>query len=469
MKHIKRFFIITIAFIIFSNSLVYAKPETVGESVLVIERKTNSIIYAKEPDKRMFPASTTKMLTALVTLDYFGKDELITTGEEVNKIPPNSSVANVGVGETLTVENILIGLLISSGNELACVLALNVAQKKEGKTDITYEEAEKIFAELMNEKARSLGATNSNFINPHGYHDTNHYSTARDLYKIADALLENETLKNIVKINNFRQDGADKNANAGKVIKSYDWLNSNRLISSTTYKYEYATGIKTGSTDESGKCLVASAEKEGKELIAVILKSDEAGRWNDAISLFDYGFNEFRVASLQKKGDIIDKVPVLNGNFKLTHTIDILAEEDIESYIPSDNLYTIDKEVNYYDDVNIATNGQPTRLRLPLKAGQVIGTVKYKIGDDVIYQTEVKAPSDLRINISSEDNTTNYQNALKKIKNKKLIKYVIRTVLIIVALIVVFIFIRIINIRIKRRRRRMKMRMKKRRRRNSYR
>lgn len=470
MKHIKRFFIITVAFIIFSNSLVYAaKPETVGESVLVIERKTNSIIYSKEPDKRMFPASTTKMLTALVTLDYLGKDELITTGEEVNKIPPNSSIANVGIGETLTVENILIGLLISSGNELACVLALNVAQRKENKTDITYEEAEKIFAELMNEKARSLGATSSNFINPHGYHDTNHYSTARDLYKIADALLENETLKNIVKINNFRQDGADKTANPEKLIKSYDWLNSNRLISSTTYKYEYATGIKTGSTDESGKCLVASAEKEGKELIAVILKSDETGRWNDAISLFNYGFNEFRVASLQKKGDIIDKVPVLNANFKLTNTIDILAEEDIESYIPSDNLYTIDKEVNYNNDVNIAANGQTTRLRLPLKAGQVIGTVKYKIGDDVIYQTEVKAPSDLKIDISSEDNITTYQNALKKIKNKKLIKYIIRTILIIVALITVFVLIRIISIRIRRRRRRMKMRMKKKHRRNSYR
>lgn len=469
MKHIKRLFIITIAFIVFSNSLVYAKPETVGESILVIERKTNSIIYAKEPDKRMFPASTTKMLTALVTLDYFNKDELITAGEEVNKVPPNSSVANVGVGETLTVENMLIGLLISSGNELACVLALNVAQRKENKTDITYEDAEKIFAELMNEKAKSLGATNSNFINPHGYHDTNHYSTARDLYKIADALLENETLKNIVKINNFRQDGADKSTNPEKVIKSYNWLNSNRLISSTTYKYEYATGIKTGSTDEAGKCLVASAEKEGKELIAVILNSDEAGRWNDAISLFEYGFNEFRVASLQKKGDIIDKVPVLNSNFKLSNTIDILAENDIESYIPSDNLYTIDKEVKYYNDVNIAANGQPPRLRLPLKAGQIIGTVEYKIGDDIIYQTEIKSPSDLKIDISNEDNITSYQNALKKIKNKKFVKYTIRTILIIIVLIIVFIVIRIINIKIRKRRRRMKMRMKKRRRRSSYR
>ncbi len=467
MKYIKRLSIITITFIIFLNSLVYAKPETVGESILVVERKTNSIIYSKEPDKRMYPASTTKMLTALVTLDYFNKDDLITAGDEVNKIPPNSSVANVGSGETLTVENILTGLLISSGNELACVLALNVAQKKENKTDISYEDAEKIFAELMNEKAKSLGATSSNFVNPHGYHDSNHYSTARDLYIIANALLENETLKNIVKINSFRQDGADKASNPDKVIKSYDWTNSNRLLTSTTYKYEYATGIKTGSTDEAGKCLVASAEKEGKELVAVILNSDEAGRWNDAKSLFEYGFNEFRVTSLQKKGDTLGEVSILDNNFKSNTNINIIAENDIESYIPADNLYTIDKQITYNSDVNIAAEGQPARLKLPLKAGQIIGTVSYKIGDDVIYQTQIKAPSDVNINLTSEDNVSSYQNALKHIRNKKIVKYIIRILIIIISLILILMVIRIINIRIRRRRRRMKMR--KRRRRNSYR
>jgi len=467
MKYIKKLLIITITFIIFLDSLVYAKPETVGESILVVERKTNSIIYSKEPDKRMYPASTTKMLTALVTLDYFNKDDLITAGDEVNKIPPNSSVANVGSGETLTVENILTGLLISSGNELACVLALNVAQKKENKTDISYEDAEKIFAELMNEKAKSLGATNSNFVNPHGYHDSNHYSTARDLYIIANALLENEILKNIVKINSFRQDGADKASNPDKVIKSYDWTNSNRLLTSTTYKYEYATGIKTGSTDEAGKCLVASAEKEGKELVAVILNSDEAGRWNDAKSLFEYGFNEFRVTSLQKKGDTLGEVSILDNNFKSNTNINIIAENDIESYIPADNLYTIDKQITYNSDVNIATEGQPARLKLPLKAGQIIGTVSYKIGDDVIYQTQIKAPSDVNINFTSEDNISSYQNALKQIRNKKLVKYIIKALIVIISLILILMVIRIINIRIRRRRRRMKMR--KRRRRNSYR
>jgi len=467
MKYIKRLLIITITFIIFLDSLVYAKPETVGESILVVERKTNSIIYSKEPDKRMYPASTTKMLTALVTLDYFNKDDLITAGDEVNKIPPNSSVANVGSGETLTVENILTGLLISSGNELACVLALNVAQKKENKTDISYEDAEKIFAELMNEKAKSLGATNSNFVNPHGYHDSNHYSTARDLYIIANALLENETLKNIVKINRFRQDGADKASNPDKVIKSYDWTNSNRLLTSTTYKYEYATGIKTGSTDEAGKCLVASAEKEGKELLAVILNSDEAGRWNDAKSLFEYGFNEFRVTSLQKKGDTLGEVSILDNNFKSNTKINIIAENDIESYIPADNLYTIDKQITYNSDVNIAAKGQLARLKLPLKAGQIIGTVSYKIGDDIIYQTQIKAPSDVNINLTSEDNVSSYQNALKHIRNKKIVKYIIRILIIIISLVFILIVIRIINIRIRRRRRRMKMR--KRRRRNSYR
>lgn len=463
MRHLlKKITFITIIIVIFMNSIVLGqvKPETTGESVLLMEQTTNSIVYSKNPDAKMFPASTTKMLTALVTLDYLNKDEIITLGEEITNLPPNSSTAvGVAVGQTLTIENALRGLLLSSGNDIACSLALNVAQKKENKTDMVYADAEKVFSELMNEKAKSLGATNSNFVNPHGYHNEQHYTTATDLYTIAKALLANDTLKDIVMSGNFTGDGADKNLYGDKNIVKYNWKNSNLLISSSTYKYKYATGVKTGNTEEAGRCLVASAEKNGKKLIAVILNSTEAARWQDAIKLFDYSFDNFEFASIQKKGDLIDKVLIRDNSFTGNSTIDIIADKDINAFVPLDVLDTKSHEIQYYDNFNIASNNQPARLSLPLKSGEIIGTVTYKVGNEPILKTEIKATSDKTINLI--DNKENYKIASKQKKKKDIIKSLGVAIILILVLIMTFLIFRMVRIRLIRKRRRMRMRMKK--------
>jgi D-alanyl-D-alanine carboxypeptidase (penicillin-binding protein 5/6) len=373
-------------------------------------------------------------------------------------------VAGIGIDETITVETALNGLLLSSGNEIACMLALNVAKKYANQSDMNYEEAEKVFAELMNKKAKDLGAQHSNFVNPHGYHDDNHYTTATDLAIIAKAFLDNNLLAGIVSKDYFNGMGADKQSYPDKKILSYKWKNSNLLISSAAYKYEYATGLKTGSTDEAGKCLVASATKEGKKLLVVILKDSEAGRWRDAANLFNYAFDYCDTATLEKKGDVIDSVLIRDNSFSSNNTIDILADEDIKSFVDKDELNSITKEVKYYSEVATSADGQPSRIALPLKKGQAIGKVYYKINGEVVYQAEVKALEDYAMNLTDND----YTYAHDKMQKVSMIKSLKIVCVVILIAVLVFVFLGGIRKMVIKRRRRTRLSMK-RTRKNMYR
>ena len=172
--------IIAVLFILlmtFPNTVFAAEapPEVVAQTAILGEVSTGKIIYQKDMDKKMYPASMTKLLTAIVALEHLKPDDLITVGSEINEIPADSSKAGHTRGETLTVKNLIRGLLIPSGNDSANVLAVTVARKIENNQELPYEECIKVFTELMNQKAKQLGATNSHFANAHGYHDENHY------------------------------------------------------------------------------------------------------------------------------------------------------------------------------------------------------------------------------------------------------------------------------------------------------
>jgi D-alanyl-D-alanine carboxypeptidase (penicillin-binding protein 5/6) len=466
MKYLGRKLVAIAAVVtIMMNTLAFGatKPTAVGESVLVIEQTTGSIVYSKNPDQKMYPASTTKMLTALVTLDYLGKDEIITAGEEIKNIPSDSSVAGIGIEETLTIETALNGLLLSSGNEVACMLALNVARKYTNQSDISYEEAQKVFAELMNKKAKELGAVHSNFVNPHGYHDDNHYTTATDLSMIAKAFLDNTLLASIASKDYFNGIGADRQKYPDKKIRTYSWKNSNLLLSSAAYKYEYATGVKTGSTDEAGKCLVASATKDGKKLLAVILKDSEAGRWQDAAGLFNYAFDNCDLTTLEKKDAPIGKVFIRDNSFIANNTIEVLADEDIKAFVNKDG-GTITKEVKYYSTVATSAEGQPARLSLPLKKGQAIGKVSYRIDGELVYQTEVKIQEDVSIDLVNND----YTYAHDKMQKASVMKYLKIAVAVIIIGALICVVVGSIRKIITKRRRRTRLSMK-RSRKNMYR
>lgn len=252
-----------------------------GDAAVLIDENTEEVIFAKNEHKRLYPASTTKLLTALVVLDKTSIEEKVTVGEEVFLSTENEARAGLFEGQVQSIEELLAAMLLQSGNDAARTLAVYTAQKENGRPVSTLEGIQ-YFAQLMNEKAREIGANKSHFVNPHGLHDLNHYSTAWDLALIAKAARSNKEIEKIVSQEAF-------------FTQTHTYTNRNQLLNhDSEYFYADATGLKTGFTDQAGYCLVSSAERSGHGLIAVVMNSGKETRWSDSISLLDYGFGKMK-------------------------------------------------------------------------------------------------------------------------------------------------------------------------------
>lgn len=244
--------------------------------------KNKVVSFYREEDK-IAPASTTKMLTAMTVLDYCNTQEIVTVGDEVSLVPANGSRAGIYTGNQVTVEQLLEGLLLPSGGDAAYALATHVGRKILGDTFVSVEMAMEAFVSKMNEKAKNLGAMNSHFTTPDGYDEEGQYSTASDLGIIAAAFLtstkENGILRTIVGKESSRvcfPDGTD-----------LTWENTNLLlVPSSEYYYDKAIGLKTGSTENAGKCLISAAIIHDDLYIAVVMGDTEEGRYLDSIALY---------------------------------------------------------------------------------------------------------------------------------------------------------------------------------------
>ncbi|MBS4209564.1 D-alanyl-D-alanine carboxypeptidase family protein [Bacillus sp. FJAT-50079] len=250
-----------------------------AEAAVIIDEDTGEILFAKNKQMKLYPASTTKLLTALVALDKSTMDEQVIVGEEVYLSVDQEARAGLFEGQALTVEELLAAMLLQSGNDAARSLAVYIAQKELGEQR-SPDEAIHYFSQLMNEKAQEIGATHSHFTNPHGLHDPNHYSTAGDMALIAKEARHHVEIDQIV--------SQEKIA-----TESHTYMNRNQLLNSASpYFYDGATGLKTGFTDQAGYCLASSAERHGRKLVAVVLNSGKETVWSDSISLLDYGFEK---------------------------------------------------------------------------------------------------------------------------------------------------------------------------------
>lgn len=233
-------------------------PVVSAKQAILIDGRSGEVLFEKNADERGYPASTTKIMTALVTLDIC--EEIGAPVDTLVKIPAEAvgvegSSLYLKKGEERTLENLLYGVMLRSGNDGATALAAIMGGNVEH------------FVDLMNEKARKLGCTGTNFVNPSGLYDDNHYTTARDLSKIARCAMKNKTFRQVV---------------GAKFWEEYQ--NKNK----TVFQYDGATGIKIGFTKMSGRTLVASSKRQGTELICVVLSD---GNWfNDAYALMDYGY-----------------------------------------------------------------------------------------------------------------------------------------------------------------------------------
>ncbi len=242
-------------------------PQIVAKAAVVIDAATGAVIYEKNAHQRRAPASTTKMMTALVTLEKARLDEVVTASPNV-KVEP--SIIGLDPGDQLTVEQLLYGLLLPSGNDAAVALADHVGGSMSR------------FAALMNARAEQLGLKDTHFVNSHGLDVDGHYSSAYDLAIIARTALQNPVFGKIVATREYR------------IAAPIRWMfkNNNQLLGS----YPGADGVKTGYTDNAGRCLVASATRSSKRVISVVLDSD--AMWDDSTALLDYYFTNYDSVTL---------------------------------------------------------------------------------------------------------------------------------------------------------------------------
>lgn len=338
-----------------------------SQGAVLLEASTGKVLYGKNENGKLYPASTTKILTAIIAIEnYKLTDKVTANNSAIMAIPSGYSNAAIQPGEALTVEELLQLFLIHSANEVGYIFAEDIS----GSIDS--------FANLMNKKATEIGCKNTHFTNPSGIHNVEHYSTAYDMALIAQYCMKNETFRNIVSMTSCTIEPTDK------YEKRY-FKNTNDLIDSKSkYYYENAIGIKTGFTTQAKNCLIAGSKKDNMELITVVLGAEatadgRSGRYVDTINLFDYGFANYKIQKINSANTEIQNLKVENAT-KETENLPILLKDDITALVPTNiNI----SNLNY--NVNINTN-----ISAPIAEGDVIGKITYNI-DGISYSSDLIA------------------------------------------------------------------------------
>ena len=257
---------------------------------VLYDMTTDEILFEENGDKKCYPASTTKLLTAAVAAKIItDSNRIITVGEEIYMVGAESSRAGLKIGMQLTFSDLMDALMLPSGNDAANVMAVNCARIYKDNPKMPYKEALEVFVELMNEAAEQIGATNSHFVHPDGWHDENHYTTARDLAKIA---VYAKSFPIIAKSCSTHY--AERKLVKGGMMY---WVNGNLMLNDYYQCYsQYCDGLKTGFTDQAGSCVVSSATLEGHTLIAVIMNGyDGYAKYDDANLLFTRGYRLYNL------------------------------------------------------------------------------------------------------------------------------------------------------------------------------
>jgi D-alanyl-D-alanine carboxypeptidase (penicillin-binding protein 5/6) len=342
-----------------------ATPSIVSESAILIEVSTGKIVYEKNSTKQMFPASTTKVMTAILTIENCNLTDIVTISESaLSNIPQGYVTCGLVAGEELTIENLLYALMLPSANDAAYVLAEHVGGSVEG------------FSDMMNAKAKELGCTSTHFVNPNGIHDDNHYSSAYDLYLIAKYAMKNETFRKIVSTKEYTLPATNRYESNDRVLKT-----TNKLLeeSSNSY-YKYAIGIKTGYTSKAGDCLISEASRDGLDFIAVTLNGD---RFDDTKKLYNYAYDNYTLTKIIETGSIVETIEIEKAT-KDTKNLDVIIDKSITVINnKSLDISSIIPEINYKEN-----------LTAPIEANTVVGTIKYKV-EDIEYSANLLAKNDV--------------------------------------------------------------------------
>ncbi len=352
------------------------KISTYSPSCILIESSTGKILYEKNSHEVRYPASTTKIMTAILTIENCKLSDVATVSHNaIFSVPASYAHANLREGEQLTIEQLLNVLLIPSANDSANVLAEHVA----GSIDK--------FADMMNKKAKEIGCLNTHFVNPNGVHKKNHTTTAYDLALIGRYCMQNNTFREFVKKTECSLPQTNKyNKDNRKFKTTNDLLKENNSKAKNNYYYPYAIGIKTGYTSEAGSCIVAGAKKDGLEVIAVILGGENteeklSGRYLDCINLFNYAFENYSMKTLNEKNSVVKQISVFGATSE-TKNLNVLVKDKISALV---------NQKQYLPTPEITINDN---LRAPISANSIIGKITYKI-DGEVYSSDLIAESNV--------------------------------------------------------------------------
>ncbi|MBZ4665836.1 D-alanyl-D-alanine carboxypeptidase family protein [Mahella sp.] len=360
MKRVAIFLLIFCVFmspcLITSEALaVEDPPQTSASAAALMEVETGRVLYGKDADKRYPMASTTKIMTAITAIEYGDLSDIVEVSDNASGVEGSSIWLEVG--ERLTLEDLLYGLMLRSGNDAAVAIAEHVGGSVEK------------FVDIMNQKAKMIGAKNTHFANPHGLPDEDHYTTAYNLALITAYAMKNPIFKQIVstKYRKIPWEG-------------HQWdramQNKNKLL----WKYEGANGVKTGYTKEAGRCLVAAAYRNGMQLVAVVLNDDPM--WEDSMALLDYGFDNFSMYEALPKDETIIDVPVLKGKedkvaLKTARAVVIPATDE--------EINRLRVEFHY-----------PPAIEAPITTGKDYGTAEVLLDGQTIAATKLIAVQDVK-------------------------------------------------------------------------
>ncbi len=374
MKFGKKIFSLFVLLLMFFSNLGFAIEPTVASSAaILVESSTGKILYEKNAYEKMYPASTTKVMTAILILENCDLNEMATVSHNaIYSLPSGYVNANLQKGEEISVKDLMYALMVKSANDAAIVLAEHLDGSVEG------------FADRMNTKAAELGCQNTHFVNPNGIHNENHYSTAYDLYLMASYAMKNETFRKYVSTASYTLPSTNLYPATDRVC-----VTTNDMIRPKSKYYdENVIGVKTGYTAEAKNCLIAASQKDGTELISVILHSGTnaeglSERYVDTAALFDYGFENFAFSDVVEKNAIVKNIEIENGN-KDTKSLNLVAKDTLSGYLAKDvDLESLSPEVNLNEN-----------LVAPIARGSVLGSATYSINGEK-YTTELLASHDV--------------------------------------------------------------------------
>ena len=340
--------------IIFCGTVYAETPEITATSAAVIDCMDGKILYSKNMNEKLYPASMTKVLTAILVVENCNMDDEVTISQSaINNVQSGYLTANIKVGEVLTVEQLLNLLLISSYNDVANALAEHVGGSIED------------FAIMMNKKAKEIGCTGSNFINSNGAHDVNHYSTAYDMALIGKYAMQYDEIKNITGKIYYELGATNKYTYDDRL---YQTTNEMILSGSNNY-YRYAKGIKTGFTTPAGYCVMIYSVKNDIPLVSVVMKSTTSdSRYSDSKLILDYTYDNNTIKTIAKLGTNIQTINIKNATSE-TEKLNVILEKTITAVVKNENENkTLEPHIELYEN-----------LRAPIQKGQVIGKVSYEI------------------------------------------------------------------------------------------